>query len=172
MVPTQYLSFASLAGGSARITIDTSQQVIRAYGLARRGTSVFRGTAALVASEISETVALCGPMDATMASKLSEERREVTVKIYWQDESRLNEAEGLETDTLGHPRNFAHDLSGYSTGFIRKKLGLGPPEGRRPARVLRLAVFPRTRPITAVFGDAFLKAWLACVRGACCFGLV
>ena len=105
MVPTQYLSFASLASESARITIDTSQQVIRAYGLARRGTSVFRSTAALVAFEISETVTFCGPMDATTASKLSEERREVTVKIYWQDESRLNEAEGLETDTLGHPRN-------------------------------------------------------------------
>lgn len=44
-------------------------------------------------------------------------------------------------------------------------LGLGSSERRSPTHIPRLAVFSRPRPITALVGEAFLKAWLDCVRG-------
>ena len=183
---TRYIELLALgaSGKSARITIDTSWQVYQAYGLAGRGTSVFCGTATLAASERSGKVASSGNSSmacgATGVSKPSTELREVTVKIYWQEESRSNEAEGpreastmgFKMDTLGHHPGplFAHDVPECSTWIIRKKLGLERAEDRGPARFLRLAVFLRPRRITALVGAAFMKAWLDCVRGACCSG--
>ena len=130
---TRLLAFGA-SGESARIMINMRWQVHQAYGLAGRGTSVFCGTVTLAASERSGKVESSGnsPMagGATAASKPSTELREVTVKIYWQEESRSNEAEGpreastmgFKMDTLGHHPGplFARDVPECSTWFIRK----------------------------------------------------
>ena len=143
----------------------------RAHGLAGRGTSVFYGTAALA---VSQSSGQRGPTDdATTASKTSEKLREVTVKFYWQEKSRLGVL-GKSNNHLARRPDllFAHDFPEYSTGYIRKMLGLGSSEHQSPTRIPRLAVFSRPRPVTALVGEAFLKAWFDCVRGVCFFGLV
>ncbi|ETW83429.1 hypothetical protein HETIRDRAFT_315798 [Heterobasidion irregulare TC 32-1] len=172
---TRYIKTSILraSGEWEDIDIDTIRQVHQAYGLVGRGTSVFCGTAARLRKvESSRKRHMAGGV--TTAFKPSTELRKVTAKIHWQEEPLLNEAEGLRgaytlrsnTDTLGHHPEplYARDYTQYSTGNIRRKLGLDPPEKRRPARFLRLAVFLRPRPITTVVGEAFLKAWLDCVR--------
>ncbi|ETW83455.1 hypothetical protein HETIRDRAFT_451031 [Heterobasidion irregulare TC 32-1] len=163
---------------SARIMINIRWKVHQVYGLAGRGTSVFCGTVTSAASERSGKVESSGnspvAVGATAASKPSTELREVTVKIYWQEESRSYQAEGpgeastmgFKMDALGHHPDplFACDVPECSTWFIRKKLGLERAEDRRPSRFLRLAVFLRPRCITTLVGAAFMKAWLDCVR--------
>ena len=90
---TRLLAFGA-SGESARIMINMRWQVHQAYGLVGRGTSVFCGTAARLRKvESSSKRHMAGGV--TTASKPSTELREVTAKIHWQEEPRLNEAEGL-----------------------------------------------------------------------------
>ena len=93
---TRYIKTSILraSGEWEDIDIDTSRQVHQAYGLVGRGTSVFCGTAARLRKvESSSKRHMAGGV--TTASKPSTELREVTAKIHWQEEPRLNEAEGL-----------------------------------------------------------------------------
>ena len=112
----------------------------RAHGLAGRGTSVFYGTAALAVSESSGQRRPTD--DETTASKTSEKLREVTVNFYWREESRLGVLSKSNNHLARRPNLlFAHDFPKYSTGYIRKMLGLGSSERRSPTHIPRLAVF-------------------------------
>ncbi|ETW83439.1 hypothetical protein HETIRDRAFT_426692 [Heterobasidion irregulare TC 32-1] len=75
---------------------------------------------------------------ATVASKLSTELQEVTVKIYWQEELRSYQAEGPREASM--------------MGFKMDALGHHPD--------------PLFTHITTLVSTAFMKAWLDCVHTA------
>ena len=170
-----------------QIRIDTGNQVHHIYSLTGRGTSVFGGTACPVAPKTTKRSSKpqgsgeeLAAVDNIKVSKALDEPREVVVKIYWPGESRLSEAYILDAartlgkenpDIIDHLPQLvlSHDFPEYSTGCVRERLGLKPSEGRRPARILRLAIFHLLKPITTLVGEEFLRAWFDCVRCECGF---
>jgi len=104
--------------------------------------------------------------------------QEYAVKIYWPEENRPHEASiiseargaaGNQLDITNHlPQVISTEDFPYNTGSIRRMVGLTPweagQEGHRQSQVLRVIVFGILQPITALEGDAFVRAWLQCVR--------
>lgn len=89
-------------------------------------------------------------------------------KIYWPNLKRLNEEDIIaraqtEDDVREHlPRVFG-SYDGYSTAAIRQELGI-MDTAKAPFRRLRVLVFEHLEPITKLQGQAFVRAWLQCVR--------
>lgn len=100
------------------------------------------------------------------------------VKIYWPEEHRPHEASiisearnraGNQLDITNHlPRVISSMDFPHTTGRIRSMVGLTPREEGHPRRrVLRVIVFDMLQPITTLATDAFVRAWLQCVRYEC-----
>ena len=96
---------------------------------------------------------------------------ELVLKVYWPEESRINEADIIdEADRIaernshvkGHLPDliWARDLDEYSTKNIRMAFGI---KSESP-RVLRVMLFRRFYPITDLTGDRFWKAFWQCFR--------
>jgi len=98
-----------------------------------------------------------------------------SIKIYWPEEALQSERElldnawkaaGNDTDITNHlPIVVSQQDYAYTTGAVRRALGLGDSEaGHPPSRVLRAVVFADLEPITQLTGKDFVRAWLQCVR--------
>jgi hypothetical protein len=59
-----------------------------------------------------------------------------------------------------------------STATIQKELGIPQHDELQRARVLRILVFECLHPITDLEGEAFVRAWLDCIRCKCHFLLL
>jgi len=135
------------------------------YGLRGRATNVFP-----VKSEAL----------SNLAKELAENRpgrnetEELVAKIYWPEETRQSEADILKMVheiAAKHPKVkdhvpdviWSHKFADTSTAKIREALGIDFAEVG--GRALYIIVFRKLRPITALSGDEFLRAWwhaLAC----------
>jgi len=96
---------------------------------------------------------------------------ELVLKVYWPEESRVNEAGIIDEagriaegngQVEGHLPDliWARDFDEYSTKNIRMACGI-KSEGHR---VLRVMLFRRLYPITDLTGDRFWKAFWQCFR--------
>lgn len=99
----------------------------------------------------------------------------VAMKIYWPEVSRVSEVDILKIieergannpDIEGHiPKIICSDDLGHRTDAIRLALGLmRHGDGDRRTRTLRVIVFELQIPITDLEGEAFVRAWMECVR--------
>jgi hypothetical protein len=96
---------------------------------------------------------------------------ELVLKVYWPEESRINEADiidkagGIAKENIhvdGHLPDliWAGDFDEYSTKHIRMACDM-KSEGHR---VLRVMLFRRLYPITDLTGERFWKAFWQCFR--------
>jgi hypothetical protein len=104
----------------------------------------------------------------------NQEDRDLVVKVYWPEASRVAEEEiikearriGEGNDAVkGHLPDLIHsqDLAEYSTDRIRRAFGISVGNHR----VLRIILFRRLYPITDLTGDKFWKAFWECFSCKC-----
>ncbi|KAF8604090.1 hypothetical protein BDV93DRAFT_120594 [Ceratobasidium sp. AG-I] len=91
----------------------------------------------------------------------------LVAKSYWPNVLRLSEGIIIthaveKAGSTDHLPDLICSSDGYLTKSIRDELGLESPKGT--CRVFRIAIFERLDPITKLEGEAFLKAWLECIK--------
>jgi hypothetical protein len=138
---------------NVRVSIDPNIDVYRRYGLIGRCTHILSATSQSLHPVTKQSLA----------------NTPLVVKIYWPNKLRVNEVDIINRakqsgDNLDDhlPNVVAWQDDGYCTDTIRAELGIESVD--RPGRVLRLLVFERLDEITTLEGEAFVKAWLQCVK--------
>jgi len=144
---------------SVDVTFDPDNKLRGHYGIVGRGTQAF-----LAQSESTD------PRDGTKTLV----KVDLVLKTYWPETSRTPEDHIVrkamkigETNhhVAGHLPDIicSYDFVEYSTGIIRKHLGI-PTKGNR---VFRIIVSRRLYPITDLVGENFWNAFWECFRCKC-----